>query len=171
MWGGEVMASVQFISMFKVHEYLLGRPPSHHSFFDRLTVQKMGYLVQCLGVYLGEFNWNWYKFGPYSSAFTRVLYEISDINPEEFSSISSNYTLTEEIKETLSPFIKVIHSRPDDLHEAKWLELLASTLYIYRETTTQFDVCYDIIHTKKPEFTYKQFQHAWFSLEELELVK
>ncbi|WP_301170446.1 hypothetical protein [Brevibacillus nitrificans] len=159
------MASSQFISLLKVHEHLLNRPPTTETFEDRMIAQKIGYLSSKLGVYLGEFNWEWYKRGPYSRAFTKVVFESNSYRQDELLEISSKYSLQNEAKKSLQPLINIIKNRPVNLSEASWLELLASVLYIYSEFCTSVSDYFNILQERKPnKYSYSDFMNAWSSL-------
>lgn len=160
------MASSQFISLLKVHEHLLNRPPTTETFEDRMIAQKIGYLSSKLGLYLGEFNWQWYKRGPYSKAFTKVVFESNCYKIDELNEISSRYSLQNEAKKSLQPLINIIKSRPNNLSEASWLELLASVLFIYNEFCTSVNDYFTILQQRKPnKYSFSDFKYAWSSLE------
>ncbi len=127
------MKDIELIAYSMVHDYLLGRFPSSKSYDERIIAQKIGYLTQSQGIYLGDnIQFSWHKRGPYSSLLTSMLYKIEKNElflKEQIDGLN--------IKNALKPkldFIKsIIDSRPVSCPEVFWLEINASLVFIKNE--------------------------------------
>ena len=110
----------QYIAVRLIHDYILNRPPSTEKLNDRIVTQKIIYLASVIGVECGDFEFNWYKHGPYSPALTRVIYD------NGFKDDYTQYRLKNESKEIITPLVKAISEKPKNMNEVDWIELLAS---------------------------------------------
>lgn len=157
--------NMQYISVYKVHEYVSGSPPSVASFKDRIIAQKVIYLADVLGAYCGDYKWNWYKKGPYSPALSRVLYQ----NNENVS--FENYYLQDETKELLEPLKYIYQDKPEELTQADWLELVASVHFLYKQSITKKikEVIKDLLYYK-PKYNVEQVKIAYKTLEEYGII-
>lgn len=130
------MREIELISYSIVHKYLLDRYPTAENYDDRIIAQKVGYLVQSEGIYLGEgINFFWYKRGPYSRALTAMLFKIEN-NIQYIKKSCSSLVLKEGLKPKLDNIKKVINLRPKHLPEVYWLEINASIKYLKNENPT-----------------------------------
>lgn len=157
--------NTQHLSVYKVHEYVTGQPPSIEKFEDRILAQKVIYLADALGAYCGDYKWNWYKKGPYSPALARVLYQDYDANPYK------SYSVREDVRECLEPLKKLIEKRPNNLSLVDWLELLASFFYLYKESISKnvTDVSKVLIDFK-PKYSQKNALYAYNKLIEYGII-
>ncbi|MED1947087.1 MULTISPECIES: hypothetical protein [Brevibacillus] len=152
----------QYISVFKVHEYVTDAPPSTVGIQDRIIAQKVIYLANELGINCGDFIWSWYKKGPYSPALTRVMYANQTINADEMAS----YVLRDESKQALKPLREITNNKPKEIRIHDWLELLASVHYIF-----WYWKCKDYNHVanelilQKPRFSREQVKVAYYAMD------
>lgn len=121
--------SVELLTPFLIFDYILNNYPDNRTYDDRKTWQKVGYLAQSLGLPLNEYSFSWYIAGPYSPAFTTVLYNIFE-DFEHIQKEAENYTLSEQSKKQLERLKYLVEKKPDNISISSWLELLASIHYI-----------------------------------------
>lgn len=149
-----------------IFTFVMDELPTYTSYEDRLTWQKVGYLSQQLGASLDEYHFNWYKAGPYSSAYTSILYSL----PDKLDDMK-NYQLTDELSNKLKPIKKIISSKPEDISTARWLELAASLIYISKERLKDKENNIKTLMRRKPHFDNKVLnEKMWLLLEEFGMV-
>ena len=100
----------------------------YDSFFSRLKLQKAVYLLQEMGVPIGDYGFSWYKHGPYSQALQDDAY-IASKDPS-LSSLELT-TFSEDNREALDK-LKAQMQLPSnaDYDTAKWSECIASIHFI-----------------------------------------
>lgn len=155
----------QYISIYKVHEHLLDKPPSVENLQDRITAQKLIYLADAAGVNCGDYSWNWYLRGPYSPSLTKVLYDnqLNDINMK-------NYKLRDDVANVLDN-LKGVMNNNLGLSQSDWLELLASLHYLYhKHSLKDFGPLCQKLLEYKPKYRTKHVKCAFKVLEELRFV-
>ena len=110
-------------------------PASVDTFDNRLLVQKGVYLLQDVGVELG-YPYSWYVRGPYSSRLATDLFGFAESNSA--NSEMKGYALGNETRERIGKVKDLLKlSDPSVDGRAKWLELLASTLFLIRTKQAQ----------------------------------
>lgn len=152
--GSVTVMDEQYIAVRLIHDYILGRPPSVNDFSDRIIAQKIIYLTDKLGIECGDFEFNWYKRGPYSPALTKVLYE-----NEASESDCSKYNLLSEAQELIEPLKRLIAEDKYELGEVDWIELLASTHYLSNEIKDNFKMATKLIELK-PKYSIEEVLYA-----------
>lgn len=138
---------------------------SKDAFDDRLICQKKIYLLQSLGTDLG-YSYNWYVRGPYSPALTTYVYNNLDV----LSTCSfDEIRLNDQAQRNIMTVNKLREERPDDLSVSLWYELLASILYIsknsksWRNDGSDESLSKELIKMK-PRFTMQHCECALASL-------
>lgn len=158
---------LQYVYINLIHKFVVGRPLTIKELSDRIIIQKIIYLADILGVSTGNFNFSWYKKGPYSSALTHLLYKYEN----NFVEIDNTYELSEEVEGILEPLKRIVSMNSDDLSESDWIELVGSLQYLYEENTTASpDIIMNRLVKMKPKYSKKQLHRAWKVLEEIELI-
>ena len=107
----------------------LGFDKKHvNNFGDRKDIQKAIYLSQRAGL-RNRYRFGWYVYGPYSPDLTRAYYALAE---ENVSSEALGKRLKPTVIDNLKKVEKLIlsDSRPKDLGQSDWLELLASYDYL-----------------------------------------
>ncbi|MDF2534430.1 MAG: hypothetical protein K0R18_587 [Bacillales bacterium] len=160
MGGGRRYMSTEYISVYFVHNHVMNRPPSTNTLSDRIVAQKVIYLANSLGVSCGDFEFNWYKKGPYSPALTRVLYDCHQIDQQ----LLNKYSLRADAKSSLNILKNIITKCPQDLTEDSWIELLASVHYLYEYNSSTQNITQKLINLK-PQYNAHQVKYALNSLE------
>ena len=105
-----------------IYHRLYGEVFSYSDFSDRLMMQKGIYLLQEMGVPVGNYRFTWYKHGPYSQSLLDDMY----IAPPE-TKVRFTFDVESAIS-LLSEALKV----PDDVQYPKdyWVECLGSLHYL-----------------------------------------
>lgn len=134
---------------------------SKDSFDDRLICQKKIYLLQSLGTDLG-YTYNWYVRGPYSPSLTSYIYN----NLEVLSSNDfSNYHLSKVAEDNINQVNTLLEDKREDFGVASWYELLASLLYIYKNSRNwnidqKPDSLFKALIEQKPQYNEEQCNYA-----------
>lgn len=146
---------------YLIYEYVIDESPSTGSYDDRKVWQKVGFLAQSLGLPLNEYQFNWYKAGPYSPSYTSVLYSI-DQNMDQFKNDMQNYELKDSAKNKLRPLRNLVQNKPKGITLPSWLELLSSILYIREESGYDKKDCLKKLVRLKPFFDQSDINSlAW----------
>lgn len=139
---------------------------------NRVFAQKAVFLLQLLGVDL-RFRFSWYLRGPYSKALTQCLYEID--TDKDLQEKAIQLSLRPEIGPVLTKLKQWMASRPADLSESRWFELLSSIHYTKHISLPGEDISRDNIagHLDargKDGFKTDEIGEAWDTLRKAELI-
>jgi uncharacterized protein YwgA len=91
-------------------------------FNDRLKMQKTVYLLQEMGISVGDYSFFWYIHGPYSQ---ELQNDIISINESSFG----NILYSEEANEAIEKLSEVL-THPNFYNKENWAECLASLQYL-----------------------------------------
>lgn len=118
---GVIMANRYLLPVYKD---LYGHEFDVSLFEQRMEMQKAVYLLQCMGVPVGNYGFRWYRHGPYSQNLQDdMLYE-SKQNPVEM-------TMFLEYAEKIAQLRDVIHAEERGPYSiSQWVECLASLHYL-----------------------------------------
>ena len=105
----------------------------HYSNFDqRMEMQKAIYLLQDMGVPVGDYGFRWYQHGPYSQILQDDMYYE---NGRSYAAL----TLPKEYADSISCLYDVVHSQYRNKYTiAHWVECLASLHYL-RENVLSYN--------------------------------
>ena len=92
------------------------------SFDDRLEMQKIVYLLDDLGISVGEYSFTWYKHGPYSQVLQNDILCGSEIMP--------NIKFSTESEKIIMKLKEVLFSKDISYGICEWSECLGSLHYI-----------------------------------------
>lgn len=106
-----------------------GVPVSVRSFADRLIMQKTGYLLQQAGVSLG-YHFSWYLRGPYSPDYTDDVFALAGAGAE--AGELDEWKLDPPSLGVVGRVKGLFQSARRRGDAARWLELLASALFLIR---------------------------------------
>lgn len=142
---------------------------SKNTFDDRLLAQKKMYLLQEIGTNLG-YHYNWYLHGPYSPSLTTYIYNNLDWM-ENSSSEFKEYKLSQETMDNIQKVLDLANmSKPAELSEASWYELLASLYYIDRNRESwgvkNTEDLFSKLLEQKPQYSKEQCQSALSALKD-----
>ncbi|GIP08229.1 hypothetical protein J1TS5_03990 [Paenibacillus macerans] len=157
------MDNNNLVAYSKVHEYLLGKLPNVNSYDDRIIAQKVGYLVQDFGIYLGEMGYFWHKRGPYSRELASAL-RYYEKNQENFIRECSYVKINALVIPRLEFLKNIIEKRPSSCTLLIWLEICASLRYLSKEgNKNDIDYLVMLLIKKKPFLSsYKvEMKKSW----------
>ncbi len=92
-------------------------------FEDRMEMQKAVYLLQNMGISVGDYRFMWYKHGPYSQTLQNDilnLYGVDDID----------INFSADAKKEIDILKSVIFKEGLEYNESQWVECLGSLHYI-----------------------------------------
>lgn len=90
---------------------------------QRIKLQKVVYLLENMGIHVGDYSFTWNKYGPYSIALDDDAYRCSQ-NSEKRSIV-----FTEEAMKAFE-MIRDIVSQRTEYEDYNWLECIASLHYL-----------------------------------------
>ncbi|MEF2247759.1 hypothetical protein [Paenibacillus sp. IITD108] len=122
--------AVELLLPYLIYKYVVGEEPSNANISYRILWQKIGYFAKKLGLPLNNYDFSWYKRGPYSSNYTSVLYKVCN-DSDDLNQQSFNFELNDLTKEKLIPLLNAFRAKPPKVSESHWMELLASIDYLY----------------------------------------
>ncbi|TNP01439.1 hypothetical protein [Bacillus pacificus] len=161
------MVNTQYLTVYLVHKYVMDRPLSIEDLSDRVITQKVVYLADVLGINCGDYNFTWYKKGPYSPALTTLLYNHKEDTKEEYA----HFNLTANAVELLEPLKEAMSYRPDEISEVDWIELIASLHYLYDNSgSDSIEKIITKLISLKPKYSRSQVIQALEILEKIGII-
>ncbi|UQZ34619.1 hypothetical protein C2I18_14450 [Paenibacillus sp. PK3_47] len=146
--------AVELLLPFLIYKFIIGSDPSTGEYNMRLLWQKVGYLAKQVGMPLSEYQFKWYLRGPYSSAYTSVLYDI-DQNTNELHEQEKQFNLNDTAQAVLLPLKEMGNNKPSDMSLPIWFELLASIQYLNKGSKLTPDELFIKLERYKPQFNNK----------------
>lgn len=111
---------------------------SYENFNQRLEMQKAVYLLQEIGVPIGDYGFRWYLHGPYSQDLQDDMHYASEISCDTLS-------ISKEYSDKILQIYELIHSSErGSYHIYEWVECLAS-LHFLKENIMSFNASDDDI--------------------------
>lgn len=92
------------------------------SFDDRLKMQKVVYLLEDLGISVGDYNFTWYKHGPYSQVLQNDILSGSDVE--------ANIKFSSESEKAILKLKEILFDDSISYDICDWAECLGSLHYI-----------------------------------------
>ena len=125
----------------------MGRDLDIESVSKRKLLQKLVYLGQSLGLPT-NYNFSWYIHGPYSPRLTKDYYELeSELNKGS----AAKQTLSDAYARIANELNGLLEERPaEKISEADWAELLASIIFLRKESGYDEKETLSTIQSKKP---------------------
>jgi len=118
--------------LLPVYKMLYEKGFSYSNFDQRMEMQKAIYLLQDMGVPVGDYGFRWYQHGPYSQRLHDDMYY-------ESGRLCHSLTLTKEYAESIDRLHDVIHHQAGKVYStSNWVECLASLHYL-RENLLDFN--------------------------------
>lgn len=115
----------------------------YDDFEKRIKMQKAVYLLENIGVHIGEYSFSWNKYGPYSLGLENDAKHCNDIKLEKevlFSDVAEKAFL--EIKSYISQKVKYTC--------AQWVECIASIHYLKNVFRISQSKLYQELVNRKP---------------------
>lgn len=133
--------------LLPVYKTLYDRDFSYSNFDQRMEMQKAVYLLQDMGVPVGNYGFRWYRHGPYSQSLQDDMYY------EDGHSYTTPL-LSKEYAESINRLHQVIHSPERKQYSiSNWVECLASLHYL-RDNLLSFNATdaevVNALETRKP---------------------
>ncbi|NDB33199.1 MAG: hypothetical protein EB150_08720 [Nitrososphaeria archaeon] len=128
----------------------LGVEPRLDNFASRKQLQKLTYLIEAFGIFLG-FKFSWYLHGPYDRRLTAVLYD--DTREESDRQVDNTFQNEGEIIKKLKEFLG------RDIHSSRTLELIVSLHYldyVGRKQNLTDDKIIEQLRSLKPQYTKEE---------------
>lgn len=94
-----------------------------NSFKNRIKMQKIIYLLQCLGVSVGDYGFMWYKHGLFSQTLQSDILGLCDIKEKQIIFSDEEKSILDKVKMTINNTNKKYST-------SEWLECLGSIHYI-----------------------------------------
>ena len=94
-----------------------------YSFEDRLEMQKSIYLLQDMGISVGDYRFMWYKHGPYSQTLQNDI-----LNIKNTSDVYIKFSADAE--KVIAALKAVIFKKDINYNPSQWIECLGSLKYI-----------------------------------------
>lgn len=134
---------------------------TYSDFSNRMKMQKGIYLLQDMGVPVGDYGFRWYIHGPYSQSLQDDMY-YEDGKPE------SDITLSDESANNIQKLHDIIHSSLSGTYQkSQWLECLASIRYlkenILRRSASEDEVIDELVQ-RKPHLSDDKVNRAAYRL-------
>lgn len=92
-------------------------------FEDRMEMQKAVYLLQNMGISVGDYRFMWYKHGPYSQTLQNDIFNLYGVDD-----IDINFSA--DAKKEIDTLKSVIFKEGLEYNESQWVECLGSLHYI-----------------------------------------
>lgn len=122
--------------LLPVYKKLYERSFSYSDFEQRMEMQKAIYLLQDMGVPVGDYGFRWYLHGPYSQG-------LQDDMHYESGRTCAELTLSKEYADSIAQLHDVIHSSKRGSYSiSHWVECLASIRYL-QENLLSFNATMD----------------------------
>lgn len=133
----------------------------YSEFDNRLQMQKAVYLLQNMGVPLGDYGFRWYFHGPYSQ-------ELQDDMHDAMHSPAADETALDRFDTRIRRLYEVIHDKDRGAYSmAAWMECLASLHYL-RNNIMDFDAdmeqTLDELVRAKPELSDRDANASAYQL-------
>ena len=146
-----------------VYEQVYGEKFSASTFEKRMEMQKAIYILQEAGIRVGDYDFLWYKHGPYCQ---NLQNDILCLNNTQ----DINIKYSEDAKEVMKRAKKVFNMKVD-YSRSEWVECLASLQYLRANVfslSASNEKIVDSLMEKKPHLSKKD--ENFLALEELKYI-
>lgn len=109
-------------SLKAIYEKVYGSTFSYDDFEDRKKLQKAVYLLENMGVTVGDYSFSWDSYGPYSLGLDCEASQLDNTGVQEFS--FSEFALDAFIR------LKEIADAKTKYDSSSWMECIASMHYL-----------------------------------------
>lgn len=130
-----------------VYKNVFDKEFSYSNFDDRIKLQKAVYLLENMGMEIGNYGFVWYKHGPYSQRLQNDAYH-AERNYEEVQ--FSDYA--QEVLTKLKNYIKVGEETQYDA--SGWLEAIASLDFMVTRQFMDDETALECLKSRKPHLKY-----------------
>lgn len=127
----------------QVYKMVLDEDFEYSSFEKRLKLQKTIYLLESIGIHIGNYGFSWYKHGPYSQELQDDAYYANGI--QEQVNLSGDAQKKIEIIKSY-----IAECEGTNYSKAKWLEDIASLYYLKFRTKVKEEELLNSLKEAKP---------------------
>jgi len=132
-------------SLKAIYEKVYRDSFSYSDFESRKKLQKAVYLLENMGVTVGDYSFSWDSYGPYSLSLDCEASQLNDEKPQEFS--------FSEFAENSFAHLRKIVEKSVKYSVASWMECIASMHYLMNVFRVQEDDVIDELKRRKPNFS------------------
>lgn len=129
-------------SLKVIFERVYGSPFTYEDFEDRKKLQKAVYLLENMGVAVGDYSFSWDSYGPYSLSLDCEASQLDESKSQEFSFSSFAEDAFNRLKEIVETNTKYDVS--------SWMECIASVHYLKNVFRIQEDEVIAELVRRKP---------------------
>jgi len=122
---------------------------SMNAFNDRLRLQKIIYMVEAFGVYLG-YDFSWYLRGPYCTSLTRAGFELEQIVRDIPDNAKAQF-LRKDARERFDRCVRFIGSIMDGPNDLDRLEIAASVHLLSKDSALSKKDIFERVISKMPQ--------------------
>lgn len=109
-------------SLKAIYEKVYGSSFAYGDFENRKKLQKAVYLLENMGVTVGDYSFSWDSYGPYSLSLDCEASQLNEANPQEFS--------FSRLAEESFTRLRAIAEKSTKYDAASWMECIASMHYL-----------------------------------------
>lgn len=148
-----------------VYKSIFGKEFHPDQFEDRLMMQKAVYLLDNMGISVGDYGFMWYKHGPYSQALQNDILNCGNLREEKTIHYSA------DAQKAIAALKKAINKEGIHYPQFRWVECLASMQYIRTRilfSSAGKDRVLEELKKRKPFLNNgEDNEAAWQTLQEL----
>ena len=149
-----------------VFKSIFGEELQPNEFESRLEMQKAVYLLQNMGISVGDYKFIWYKHGPYSQTLQN---DILSLQGEK----NINVEFSSDAQREINALKKAISKKGLKYNKCQWVECLGSLQYIKDSilpSSVNDEKILNELTTRKPHLNNtEENKMALHTLEELEM--
>ena len=158
--GGVFMANRYLLP---VYNEIYGRDFDYSNFDQRMEMQKAIYLLQDMGVAVGDYGFRWYLHGPYSQSLQDDMYY-------ENGHSYTKMNLAKEYADSIGKLHELINSdKRGNYSVSNWVECLASLHYLRRNVLSfnaSKQAVIEELEKRKPHLNNRNVNDAAYQLVE-----
>lgn len=136
--------------LIPIYENIYNQSFSFGSFEKRMEMQKAIYLLQEMGIAAGDYNFMWYKHGPYSQNLQDDMLALNSTSKELIHFSNDAQSALQKLRDLLN--------REVSYSKSSWAECLASLHYL-RANVCSFhassDEILDELEQRKPHLNHR----------------
>ena len=129
-------------SLKVIYERVYGSPFTYENFENRKKLQKAVYLLENMGVAIGDYSFSWDSYGPYSLSLDCEASQLDESQSQEFSFSRFAENAFDRLKEIVE-----ISTTYD---VSSWMECIASVHYLKNVFRIQEDTVISELVKRKP---------------------
>lgn len=127
----------------EVYHKIYNESFDYNDFDKRIKLQKSVYLLENMGIHVGNYSFSWNKYGPYSLGLDSDAKRCSDKKIEK-------KVLFTDVAENGFKYIKKLLSQKTNYSSVQWIECIASIHYLKNVFRIVPNKLYDELVKRKP---------------------